>query len=548
MKAFKYNSLAAAIALVLSGCGGSDSGSDPSQNDDNTGSDSTSDESTQVQSSGVITGFGSIYINGVRYQTAGAEVEFEGEGLKTDADLRLGMRVEVEASRDGEERMAERVLFDRDLKGPVASVSANTDDPTLGSFSVLGQTVTVDANTVLSEDIDDVNADGEIDLRDLSVEQGRVVVEVSGFPTEDGYVATRVERLNNAGDDSDDDDNEAEVKGTIANLDTAAGSFQVRDLTVQYDASALDEDLAGAELEAGWFVEVEGQLQEDGSLLAEKIEREDDRLAGDDELEGEFEMEGVVLSVDTESQPNTITINGRTIPVADASALVDLVGSKVEIEGEFDGEGRVNLELDNERGGVRPERGNDIRVTDRVETVVDGEITTRMGVTITPTGTSRIEDDDAEDGDRLTPEAFLARLEAGDTIEARGRHDEDGSTIWTRVTREDDEDEECSLRGPVDEGSIDASAGVFTVLGVEIDTASLTSDESFETEAGPGRAAFFTGLAAGTVIKAESEGCSPGQLVAGEVAYDAEDDLTFGSRDDDDDTSEDAEEQEDDQA
>ncbi len=532
MKHLKKSALATSIALVLSGCGGSDS----APNTNNPDSDGSSNK---VSSSGVITGFGSIFVNGVRYNTANAEVEFDGEGLKSEDDLRLGMRVTIEASQDGDERRATRVVFDKDLKGPVSSVSADAENPALGTLVVLGQTVTVDANTILGDGITDANMDGSIDLNDLSSAEGRVVVEVSGFLSDSGFIATRLDRLNS---DDDDDDNEVEIRGVISELDTANGTFMIRDLLVQYDLTALDDDIEDGELSDGWFVDVEGELQADGSLLATEIEREDDRL-DDDDREGEFEIEGIIQAVDTDSSPNTVTINGIVVPVTDASLLVSLVGTKVEIEGSFNAEGGLEIDSDD---GIEWEQTSNVEISDQVETVGTDSFTTRLGVTITPTGMSRVEDDD-EDGDRLKPEDFMARLQAGDAIEARGYLAEDGTLTWRRIERESDEDEQaCSLRGPVDAGSVDVSNGTFTILGVAIDTASIVEDDNFGDD-GVGRVSFFSTLSTETnaIVEAESgedntAGCSNGSLVADEVEFSWDDDVaTSYDRDEDDDSDED---------
>lgn len=532
MKHLKKSALATSIALVLSGCGGSDSAPNASNPD-------SDDSNSKVSSSGVITGFGSIFVNGVRYDTATAEIEFDGEGLKSEDDLRLGMRVSIEASQDGDERRATRVVFDKDLKGPVSSVSADAENPALGTLVVLGQTVTVDANTILGDGITDANMDGNIDLTDLDSAEGRVVVEVSGFLSDSGFIATRLDRLNS---DDDDDDNEVEIKGVISDLDTANGTFMIRSLLVQYDLTALDDDLEEGELSNGWFVDVEGELQADGSLVATEIEREDDHL-DDDDREGEFEIEGIIQAVDTDSTPNTVTINGIVVPVTDASLLVNLVGTKVEIEGSFNAEGGLEIDSDD---GIEWEQTSNVEISDQVETVGTNSFTTRLGVTITPTGMSRVEDDD-EDGDRLKPEDFMARLQAGDTVEARGYLAEDGTLTWRRIERESDEDEqECSLRGPVDAGSVDVSNGTFTILGVAIDTASILDDDNFGDD-GLGRVNFFSTLSTETnaIVEAESgedntAGCSNGSLMADEVEFSWDDDVaTSYDRDEDDDSDED---------
>jgi len=544
MKVSNKHILSLSIALALAGCGGGGGSDSPtSGGGSGNGGDQTGSETT-VTSSGVITGFGSIYVNGVRFDTAGAEVEIEGRDAATEDDLRLGMKVEIEGSRDDDERRAERIFFDRDLKGPVSQVNADPNNPALGSLKVLGQTVLVDANTVFDDETPDLNQDGKIDIRDLEAINGRVVIEVSGFPTDEGIIATRIERLNQ--NDSDDDDNEVEIKGVITDLDSTAGTFRIRDLTVNYEASDLEsEDFPEGNLSDGIFVEVEGQLLADGSLDAEEIEREDDRFEDDDEREGEFEIEGILQAVDTDSTPNTITVNGIVIPVRDASALEGLEGVKLEIEGSFDAGGLLVFESEREDGGIRPERENTVRIEDRVETVGAASFTTRLGLEITPTGRSRVEDDsdddESDDGDRLRPEDFLSRLQMGDFIEARGFVEADGSVTWTRVKRddEDDDDLECELRGPVDAGSIDDTNGTFSILGVTVDTSSIVDDEAFEgdDDSPLGRAQFFAQLTGGLVVKSESvetgEGCTDGLLLARDLEFEFEDDLITSPSPDD---------------
>jgi hypothetical protein len=76
--------LLAALAL-LGGCGGVDSGGT------GTGASST-------YASGPITGFGSIIVNGVRYDDIGASIEDDDGRVRSHDELGLGMRTEVIAS------------------------------------------------------------------------------------------------------------------------------------------------------------------------------------------------------------------------------------------------------------------------------------------------------------------------------------------------------------------------------------------------------------------------------------------------------------------
>jgi hypothetical protein len=402
---------------------------------------------------------------------------------------------------------------------------------------MLGQTVRVDANTVF-DDLGDANLDGSVDLRDLAPAPHPVIVEISGFATADGFLATRIERAEATEDDSDDD---GEVKGVVTALDEAAGTFTLGTLRVSYDATDLDpEDFTSDGLADGMFVEVKGVLLGDGTLDATRIEREDDLDSGDDDG-SEFEIEGILQAVDTAADPDTVTIDGVIVPVSDASRLVGLEGRRVELEGTFDAAGVLVLRTGS--SGVKLEVENVIRVEDQVTTVDIDSFTTQLGIVVTPTGTSRVEDDASEDGDRLTSADFLARLQPGDHVEARGYPNADGSISWTRVERKDEDDFECSLRGPVDDGSI--ADPIFGILDVTVDTSGISSDDDFQDDdLAIGRDAFFAALAAGTIVEAKSQtsdaACSDGLLLAREVEFE-HDDGVYGSSDDDGDDSDQSE-------
>ena len=98
-------------------------------------------------------------------------------------------------------------------------------------------------------------------------------VEVEGTIRGGVLVATRVE----VEDDEDDHgDEEFEVHGPIAALDTAAMTFVVRGVTVGYAGNVDFRDGTAADLAVGRRVEVRGRLSDDGTrLAAERIEFED---------------------------------------------------------------------------------------------------------------------------------------------------------------------------------------------------------------------------------------------------------------------------------
>lgn len=544
---------ASALAAALLGCSGGGS-SDPAAPGGGAGGPSGTSQprGTPISAEGTITGFGSVFVNGTRYAVGDQTlVVVEGQNGVPGGQslLRIGQKVRIEARQlDDGSAEADTIAYDEDLRGPAVDIMPRADNPAIGTFRVVGQEVVVDALTVFGDDFDDLNADGVIDIRDLDGTAvpgtGVILVEVSGSITETGVVASRIDPL--GGDEigrPDTDDDEIEVKGFVDDVTGDGDAIIINGARFEITASTeFDDGLVADASLVGVFVEVKADIESGGRFIAVEIERGDRDADDDDDREGaEVDIEGILSAVDTVSVPNTITINGRTIAVDDASALAGLVGQRVEIEGVI-GTGDV-LELDE----VEIERAMTVDVRDEVASVdVDaGTITTRLGITIAPDGESRILDlANPQGGPSVTPAEFLSRLAALDDIRAMGYPDGEGSVVWTMVRREPRDVTGCSLKAPVEEP---ITPGVsFTLRGVTIETSGLTTDDGFENDddSAIGSAAFYDALDAGDVVRADSLGsdsaCTPGAIVlvdGGTVALDSEDDIEGndddGARDDD---------------
>src|SRR5882672_7631503 len=109
------NSIAAAAALLLAvSCGGG-GGDTPAPN--------------QAFTQGTITGFGSIIVNGVRFDDSSAQVSDDDGQPRARNELKLGMTVEVDSSkinRGTNSAKASRVRFGAAIVGPVSAISAAT--------------------------------------------------------------------------------------------------------------------------------------------------------------------------------------------------------------------------------------------------------------------------------------------------------------------------------------------------------------------------------------------------------------------------------------
>lgn len=485
------------VALIAACGGGGGSGND--------GYQETTSNST---SSGVITGFSSVYVNGTRYEVdQGTTVKVDGDDrLGDDSALRLGMKVEIEAEEESGRKVARSIDYRRDLRGPVTEVIGNVDNPSTGIFYLVRTPVIVDENTVFAADIGENDGIAGIDLRDLNIGSGApMVVAVSGFVTGDGYLASRVSRINTSAD-------EIEIKGYVSAVDSINSTFSVSGTWFHVtSATEFEDGLIFNDALIGRFVEVEGRQISTGYEALEVEPEDDQRVARN----GQYFIEGVLLSVDISGSVHQIQIDGRTLMVADATFLKDQVGTKVRLSGTINSSGIFSI------SHSRINQGSDFRIEDQIVSIdlAAGSFVTRLGITIAPDGSSRLEDDD-DDDDRLTPPQFLDRLRPNDQIKAYGVEQSDGSVRWTRVVRDDDDDdEECSIRGLV--SAIDPVDWSMTVAGITIATG---TDTEFENRSGVdiSRSAFFDLIRVGDLIDAESDdndrsACRSGYLLAEDI-------------------------------
>lgn len=516
--------LGLAALASLAACGGGSSSSTPPVA---TNPPPPTPAPISVTAVGSITGFGSVWINGVKYEIENGtiiSIEGEADSIGDDSVLRLGMKVKVKGQDDNGVRTAESIEFDDDLKGPIDNIVPGNEAGT-GTFEIVGVTVAVDLKTVFDDDVGNNDGIPGIDFGDLL---DGMVVEVSGFPTNDGYLATRVDRqLDDLGGDPevgnpDVDGDELEIKGFVENVDIGNSRITVNSVVFNIDVAntVFDDGLMFNDDLLGVFVEVKADLV-NLDWTAVRVERED---GFDDDHSGNFEIEGILQSVDTDATPNTFTINGMTIAVTDATSLAVLVGLRVEIEGSFNTDNVLVL------SEAEQDIEDNVRTEDLIDTVaMDGSgFTTRLGLVINPTGGSGVQDDAADGGDHLTPAEFIARLQAGDRIETRGSENADGTVTWTGVEREElaleNDDFDCDLRGPVSTIVGDETSFTFDIQGVTVSTDSVQeNDFKANDDTSIGRSAFFANLIDGVVIEAQSrelEGsCMAGALDARQLEF-----------------------------
>ena len=220
--------------LLLSGC-------ESATKNENAGIEGTGDRVTLASAYGTVSGFGSIYVNGVHFDTDTAEVEISGESA-TEAALAVGMVVQVigEVGPDGKTGIAQSIQAERVLLGIVESVA----DVGRGrkALRVLGQTVYINEDaTFVGTSFEDIAAG--------------IGLSVSGFVTDNGlitgtYVAQQV---------IDVTADVLQVEGYISSVDEAAQMLVLNELSVHISTADFIRGTA-ADLAAGKRVRVVGTL------------------------------------------------------------------------------------------------------------------------------------------------------------------------------------------------------------------------------------------------------------------------------------------------
>jgi hypothetical protein len=193
-----------------------------------------------VTTAGMVTATGSIFVNGVKYETDDARVTKEDHDF--DGRVGVGMLVRVNGSIDagGETGTARAVEVLVTLRGTIAAVED-------GQLSVLGQNVQVDDEETVIDNDSDTPA-----FEDLVVGDP---VEVSGFVRPGGGLhAARIEVLQHLQD--------AKVTGIIEEV--SMGSFRIGGLTVHHNTG---------EFEKGDYVEAIGTAMDLTTLGAARVRK-----------------------------------------------------------------------------------------------------------------------------------------------------------------------------------------------------------------------------------------------------------------------------------
>ncbi len=397
------------------------------------------DQTTQ----GVITGFGSVYVNGIRYATDNATVLFD-ETEASESQLKVGMLVTLTAKVETDNTLgyANTIIFEKDVEGEVLANNYLAD----GTLDVLGQTVYLDNDTIFESQVTGITDPGLVTIGNY--------VEVSGYSDGTGQIfATRFEVKAQTRDTET-----VEVKGVVQNLNGL--QFSLGSLAV--DASnAQFKNMTATELANGQLVKVESEAGvQNGVLPASRIvlkkatltQKLPDTIAENEEIH----LEGVVTALENDT---VVYINGQKVLLDTMTKLEDLeltnltTGTRVKLEGFINQDGDiVASELKGLKISSTKLEGN-ISAIDSVSRAIIVN-----GVTVRITASTRVKDDAAESDEQEKRYFNFSDLNVGDKVSVSFYYDANsGTNLATKMEREKKETGGRSEGG--DSSSDDSDAG-----------------------------------------------------------------------------------------
>ena len=439
-------------------------------------------------SSGVVSGFGSVYVNGLRYVTENSNIL--SNGVESDeAALKVGMKVVVNAHQSSAtEGTAFEVKYLADAIGEIEAI-----DLAAPSISVLGQTYLITSATKFDEVIFN-------ELRES------MVVELSAFENANGSFTVTYLTIK-------DDFSEHQLTGRVSKLKARDKTFFIGELLVNYgdadvDGSLYDGSTVSLKNDIGLIasefnadeVSVQGMLLVIGGTLT---------VSGIVETKKEVD-EGTVIKVDGR---NFLLTNEADFSQGDVENLrvgdqVSLIATIIESEQQYPYY-PIN--------SIRVELANEISLEGIVQSAT-GSSFTLFGQEFTVDSYTQYEDDSEQElryftfsdiaiGDRLEIDAY----ELNDILISRNVERKETGTS---------EQDTYEIEGVVD--SIDVDLPSFSVKGINV---LVDADTKFENALGNSinQEIFFQTIVKGDEVEVETYYTVDGLLVALEVEIDGDD-------------------------
>ncbi|WP_296932684.1 DUF5666 domain-containing protein [uncultured Marinobacter sp.] len=405
---------------------------------------------------GPVSGFGSVFVNGVEFSTDRAVVG--DDGINQESRLVVGMILRVDGEwRDTGLGDADTVEYDDTLRGTMQVLSPWDVVSKTAAVQILGQTVRIDSQTVVKGTLVENLADGDF-------------VRMSGWRLPNGefrasYIGLRTDQNRDVFDDQD----KVELEGVIDELSDS--ELRIGSQLVDYSGAAPD-GLDLSNLAVDLAVEVEGYMV-DSVLMADEI-RPDDSRRYSPGTEDDIEFVGPISNAYNPAN-GVVTVNGISVQVTNETEFDGLSGPNdlvqgllIQVEGDFESDGSVTADEIELREADSEFKGGPAQEVD----LPAGQFRVG-GVLVQVTPLTIITDDDDESRLSLSDLALPRELE----IEGIERVGSDG-TIYLEALKIERDDESpdggFELTGRISEMVNDR----IQVLGVDL---FITTNTEFDT-------------------------------------------------------------------
>ena len=413
-----------------------------------------------VAASGTVTGFGSVYVNGQRFDDNQAQVLINGQPAST-ADLKPGMQVQLEARQQGANLRATRISYDRHAFGQLVAIE-QVDAETL-RLEILGQQLLAPSDAVF---------DG-VDFASLAVGDW---LEVSGLlqpaGEADSLLATRVVKREAAA--------QVDLEGSISQFNPLQQRFHIEALTVDYSQASFANGSAAA-LGNHIRIEVQGVL-EGGLLVAQTISFKPAAPAPAAQTRVLYEglVSEFVSLADFRLGDWRVNAQGANLALGQSGDIAN--GLRLALEGVMDASGVVQASK------VYVQQPSQVKVRGQVEAIdlARNELSL-MGQVYSATELTAFEDRSSLANRYIS----LAQLAVGDYVELFARAEGDDWLVL-RIRRLNDGGM-VQLSGPLNRIE---SSSLVVVMGVQVDISGL-EDSAWILELNPGTRVSLSGVQTG---------------------------------------------------
>lgn len=360
----------------------------------------------KIASSGAVTKLGSIYVNGIHFNTDMAEIYIDGE-LANDESQLQGMVVDVEGELgDSEvEAYALKVRAKYQVKGPVNSIQVDSDN--LLYLTMPGYTVAVPESAVFEgTDYDSLSVGDHVGISGLKVDG-------------EAIYASRISLQ--------DDSSVSSIVGAISDADLTAKQFLINDLVIDY-SEALLADIEETLIANGQMVSVSGQLSENESILVasnvsqvQEFTRSDNTYVIDEGFATDYDGTSTFWLNGTEVDASNAFVDGGELTDLTAQARVSVAGT-------------INEDI-LEAESVRMILPSTIRITGAIQSIdIRSALLRVKDINFTVDPFTYIKDNSGKN-----PYFDLFDMREGDKVEVYARSTDSGwKTTSLRRTRDDD--------------------------------------------------------------------------------------------------------------